>query len=115
MTVETLAKNISMKGPRNRRSLASLLMNDKPTKLPVEDRGIPHLAKNERDVGHPSSVAGTGGLSFHLPTGSRKSFARDDKKGRIAVKGGKVRNRKLALRGLAGFELLTLDPMSKED
>jgi hypothetical protein len=25
--------------------------NDKPTKLPVEDRGIPHLAKNERDVG----------------------------------------------------------------
>jgi hypothetical protein len=32
--------------------------------LPVEDRGIPHLAKNERDVAHPSSVAGTGGLSF---------------------------------------------------
>jgi hypothetical protein len=25
----------------------------------VEVRGIPHLAKNERDVGHPSVVAGT--------------------------------------------------------
>jgi hypothetical protein len=25
----------------------------------VEDSGIPHLAKNERDVGHPSFVEGT--------------------------------------------------------
>jgi hypothetical protein len=25
-----------------------------PIELPVEHRGIPHLAKNERDVGHPS-------------------------------------------------------------
>jgi len=26
--------------------------------LQGESRGIPHLAKNERDVGHPSSVVG---------------------------------------------------------
>jgi hypothetical protein len=44
--------------------------NDEPTKLPVEDLGIPHLAKNERDVGHPSSVASTGGVSFYLLTAS---------------------------------------------
>ena len=25
----------------------------------VESRGIPHLAKNERDVGHPSALVGT--------------------------------------------------------
>jgi hypothetical protein len=31
----------------------------RPTELCVEARGIPHLAKNERDVGHPSSVVGT--------------------------------------------------------
>jgi hypothetical protein len=33
-------------------------------KVPVgfrrESRGIPHLAKNERDVGHPGCVRGTG-------------------------------------------------------
>jgi hypothetical protein len=32
-----------------------------PIELYVEFRGIPHLAKNERDVGHPIFVAGTGG------------------------------------------------------
>jgi len=28
-----------------------------PQKSPVQSSGIPHLAKNERDVGHPSSAA----------------------------------------------------------
>jgi hypothetical protein len=28
-----------------------------PQKSPVQSIGIPHLAKNERDVGHPSFVA----------------------------------------------------------
>jgi hypothetical protein len=27
---------------------------------PVDSRGIPHLAKNERDVGHPSLVSELG-------------------------------------------------------
>jgi hypothetical protein len=36
--------------------------------LRVEDRGIPHLAKNERDVGHPASVAGIGNPVISLPT-----------------------------------------------
>ena len=27
--------------------------------MPIEVRGIPHLAKNERDMGHPRSVVGT--------------------------------------------------------
>jgi hypothetical protein len=71
---EALSKSISRKGPRNYRSLDGT-PNDKPTKSPVEDRGIPHLAKNERDVGHPISAAGTGGLSFDLPTRSRESTA----------------------------------------
>jgi hypothetical protein len=31
-----------------------------PEKLRVEVRGIPHLAKNEQDVGHPSFVVGIG-------------------------------------------------------
>jgi hypothetical protein len=30
-----------------------------PIELRVEHRGIPHLAKNERDVGHPTFVTGT--------------------------------------------------------
>ena len=29
-----------------------------PEPIPVKSSGIPHLAKNERDVGHPRSVAG---------------------------------------------------------
>jgi hypothetical protein len=36
---------------------ASLLMT--PMELHIEYRGIPHLAKNVRDVGHPTFVAGT--------------------------------------------------------
>jgi predicted nucleic acid-binding protein len=30
-----------------------------PIELHIEYRGIPHLAKNVRDVGHPTFVAGT--------------------------------------------------------
>jgi hypothetical protein len=74
-----LSKNISTKVHGTADSSAASLPMNKPTNLPVEDRGIPHLAKNERDVGHPSSVAGTGVLSFHLPTGSHNSFAPNDK------------------------------------
>jgi hypothetical protein len=31
-----------------------------PMHLAVNSGGIPHLAKNERDMGHPSFVTGTG-------------------------------------------------------
>ncbi len=47
--------------------------------LRVEDRGIPQLAKNERDVGHPAFVAGTGNPVISLPTRFSESAARDDK------------------------------------
>ncbi len=49
--------------------------------LPVEEGGIPHLAKNERDVGHPAFVAGTGNPFISLPTRLSESAARDDKGG----------------------------------
>jgi hypothetical protein len=31
-----------------------------PTGRDVESRGIPHLAKNERDMGHPTILGGVG-------------------------------------------------------
>jgi len=34
----------------------SLWLSIHPMRLAVNIRGIPHLAKNERDMGHPSSV-----------------------------------------------------------
>jgi hypothetical protein len=43
-------------------------------------RGIPHVAKNERDVGPTrSSVAGTGSRSLIFRLANRESAARDDK------------------------------------
>jgi hypothetical protein len=43
-------------------------------KLKGERSGIPHLAKNERDVGHPAGVAGTelfrGGRGSHYGVGA---------------------------------------------
>jgi hypothetical protein len=35
---------------------SSLQLSIRPVHLAVKIGGIPHLAKNERDVGHPSSV-----------------------------------------------------------
>jgi hypothetical protein len=45
--------------------------------LEGETRGIPHLAKNERDVGHPALVAGIERKSafLHPPLAAGKSFA----------------------------------------
>ncbi len=59
-------KNISRKGPQNRRSLgfAPNEQNDCACRFSAQVarkakvRGIPHLAKNARDMGHPSLVAG---------------------------------------------------------
>jgi hypothetical protein len=39
--------------------------------LPVENRGIPHLAKNERDVGHTILVVGTERRSLAVSPGIR--------------------------------------------
>ncbi len=46
--------------------------------LRVEEGGIPHLAKNERDVGHPAFVAGTGNPVISLPARFSESAAQDD-------------------------------------
>jgi hypothetical protein len=35
-----------------------------PLRAQIKVRGIPHLAKNERDVGHPSFVARKGWVKF---------------------------------------------------
>jgi hypothetical protein len=56
---------------------ASLLMT--PIELLVEYRGIPHLAKNERDVGHPSLCCPYRRPVIPLPTRFSESAARDDK------------------------------------
>jgi hypothetical protein len=56
---------------------ASLLMT--PTELLVEYRGIPHLAKNERDVGHPIFCCRYRRPVISLPTRFSESAARDDK------------------------------------
>ena len=36
--------------------------------LQVEVCGIPHLAKNERDVGHPATAKGTGLIPYRVVT-----------------------------------------------
>jgi hypothetical protein len=51
----------------------SLWLSMHPMHLAVNSSGIPHLAKNERDMGHPSLVTGR---ETNKVTGSR-----DDKKG----------------------------------
>jgi hypothetical protein len=38
----------------------SLRYTASPNKFGVESRGIPHLAKNERDMGHPRFRVGDG-------------------------------------------------------
>jgi hypothetical protein len=47
------------RGRRDDNSVAEWWELVDPTKLRSERCGIPHLAKNERDVGHPSLAAGT--------------------------------------------------------
>jgi hypothetical protein len=50
--------------------------------LPVERSGIPHLAKNERDVGHPGLVWGSE-LQGWATTGSTRSQMRAEEIGRV--------------------------------
>jgi len=56
---------------------------DEPIALRVENRGIPHLAKNERDMGHPSSVddmgcqskGESGGSNLRLVVGTKREWS----------------------------------------
>jgi hypothetical protein len=54
-------------------------------RLEGEARSIPHLAKNERDMGHPTSVAGIEPKSAFIAhlTATGKLLARDGK-GKVA-------------------------------
>jgi hypothetical protein len=56
-----------------------------PIELHVDYRGIPHLAKNERDVGHPIFCCRYRRPVISLPTPLSESAARDDKKERVVA------------------------------
>jgi hypothetical protein len=54
-------------------------------RLEGEGCGIPHLAKNERDVGHPAFVAGIGPKSALLPASRLLGMTKGDTNVRVIV------------------------------